>query len=140
MWGQGGRVELGGHSDGENLGLGREECEAPLGGEMQVQEVEGLCGVESGIFLQRQLSPRNMVEAGVNVEMFTYSQPAPDAVSCQPPPRRSPPLEDVKKKNPAGEPYFLALPLETLGFMGFPQPPSPNSQIPVQLNSVGEPD
>lgn len=96
MWGQRGRVELGGHSDGKDLGLGREECEAPLEGEMQVQEVEGLCGVESGIFLQRQLSPRNMMEAGVNVEMFTYSQPAPDAVSCQSPPP-SPPLEDVKK-------------------------------------------
>ena len=55
------------------------------GREVQVQEGEGLCGVESGIFLQRQLSPRNMVEAGVCVEVFSYSQPAPDAVSCQPP-------------------------------------------------------
>lgn len=53
--------------------------------EVQVQEGEGLRGLESGIFVQRQLSPRNMVEAGVSVEVFSYSHPAPDAVSCYPP-------------------------------------------------------
>ena len=53
--------------------------------EVQVQEGEGSCGVGSGIFLQRQLSPGNMVEAGVGVEAFVYSQPAPDAVSSYPP-------------------------------------------------------
>lgn len=54
-------------------------------GRLQVQKGEGLCGLESDIFVQRQLSPRNMVEAGVSVEVFSYSHPAPDAGSCYPP-------------------------------------------------------
>lgn len=53
---------------------------------MQRQDRESLCGVESKMFVQRQLSPENMVvvvvmEWGVGVEVLSYSHPAQDSVS-----------------------------------------------------------
>lgn len=56
---------------------------------MQRQDRESLCGVESKMFVQRQLSPENMVVVvamgwGVGVEVLSYSHPAQDSVSYYP--------------------------------------------------------
>lgn len=56
---------------------------------MQRQDGESLCGVESKMFVQRQLSPENMVVVvamgwGVGVEVLSYSHPAQDSVSYYP--------------------------------------------------------
>ena len=95
---------------------------------MQRQDRESLCGVESKMFVQRQLSPRNMVV----VVVMGVGCPCGSALIFPCCPRFCILLHTLEKvKISSKGTIFLTLLEEILESAGFPYSLSPNSQTPV---------